>query len=175
MWGPILDDALMRAGIGYFVGMMAEDFGPGRGMLAGFAGRVGLAVLIASGTPEQAHNAITLLAGGRQIEEVALELYGCEPLHVAAMVLSAAGCGRESVIGIAAFTMSSHDRSTLSTAQQQWLAALTITEKVRSGEIEGVPESDWTLMGYDEGAERKELSEIITTLKRRGHGWDWMI
>lgn len=175
VWGPILDDAMMRAGVGYFVGTMSEDFGPGRGMLAGFAGRVGLAVLIASGTAEQAHNAITLLAGGRQIEEVAMELYGCEPLHVAAMILSAAGCGRESVIGVAAFTMASQDKESLGRAQKLWLAALTITEKVRSGELAGIPESDWILMGYEVAAERKELSEIVTTLKRRGHGWDWMI
>jgi len=46
VWAPIIDDALLRAQIGYFVGMMSADFGPGRGMLAGFAGRIGLAVLI---------------------------------------------------------------------------------------------------------------------------------
>lgn len=175
VWGPILDDALMRAGIGYFVGTMCEDFGPGRGMLAGFAGRVGLALLIASGSAEQAQNAIALLAGGKPIEAVALELYGCEPLHISAMVLSAAGCGRESVLGIAAYSLSDTEKERLNRNQRMWLAALTITEKVRAGELDKVPPSDWTLMGYEVEAERHELSEIVTTLKRRGHGWDWML
>jgi hypothetical protein len=175
VWRPILDDALMRAGIGYFVGTMSEEFGPGRGMLAGFAGRIGLAVLIATGSSDRAQNSIALLAGGKPIEEVAIELYGCDPLHVAAMILSAAGCGRESVLGIASYNMSETSRSKLSTAQKYWLAALTITEKVRSGDLAAIPDADWELMGYDVVEERSELSEIVTTLKRRGHGWDWML
>jgi hypothetical protein len=165
----------MRAGIGYFVGTMCEDFGPGRGMLAGFAGRVGLAVLIASGSSEQAQNAIALLAGGKPIEAVALDLYGCEPLHIAAMVLSAAGCGRESVLGIAAYSLSESDKVGLNRSQRMWLAALTITERVRAGETDKVPQADWELMGYEVEEERHELSEIVTTLKRRGHGWGWML
>jgi hypothetical protein len=175
VWGPILDDALMRAGIGYFVGTMCEDFGPGRGMLAGFAGRVGLALLIATGTNEQAQTAIARLAGGQRIEDVALELYGCEPLHVSAMVLSAAGCGRESVLGLASFTMTERAQASLSNPQKIWLSALTITESVRAGTADQVSEDHWARMGYEVVEERAELNEITTTLKRRGHGWNWML
>jgi len=175
VWGPILDDALMRAHIGYFVGTMCEDFGPGRGMLAGFSGRIGLALLIALGDAEQAQSSISLLAAGRNIEEVALDLYGCEPLHMAAMTLSASGCGRESVLGIASFTMSPKVKAGLSRGQRRWLAALTVTEKMRAGEGDAVDEAAWDLMGYDDHEERGELAEIVNTLKRRGHGWNWMV
>jgi hypothetical protein len=175
VWGPILDDALLRAEIGYFVGTMCEGFGPGRGMLAGFAGRIGLAVLIATGSADQAQAAITLLAGGGRIEEVALELYGCEPLHISSMILSAAGCGKESVLGVAAFTMASRQQVNLEPEQQRWLSALTVTERVRGGEHDSVDESAWNRMGYQSPEERAELVEIVGTLRRRGHGWNWMI
>jgi hypothetical protein len=175
VWGPILDDALMRAQIGYFVGTMREDFGPGRGMLAGFAGRIGLAVLIAMGDSEQAQAAITQLASGRKIEEVALELYGSEPLHVAAMILSAAGCGADAVFGVATFGLSTALHQTLDHPTRQWLAALVITERLRFGDESSLEQSTWELMGYEDAGERAELVEIVNTLKRRGHGWNWML
>jgi hypothetical protein len=175
VWGPILDDALVRTQIGFFVGTMCDGFGPGRGMLAGLAGRVGLAVLIATGDADQAQASITLLASGRQIENVALDIYGCEPIHVAALILSAAGCGRDAVLGVTAFSMSQAHQRSLKGEQARWLAALAITEHVRAGTMEQVPEPTWALMGYDNPEVRKELDQIITTLKRRGHGWNWMI
>jgi hypothetical protein len=175
VWGPILDDALLRAQIGYFVGTMREDFGPGRGMLAGFAGRIGLAVLIAMGTSDQAQAAITQLASGRKIEEVALELYRSEPLHVAAMILAAAGCGADAVFGVATFGFSASVHQNLDRPTKQWLAALIITERIRFGEEASLDEATWARMGYEDASERGELAEIVTTLKRRGHGWNWML
>ena len=64
IWRPILDDALLRARIGVVVGEVVPEFGSGRAMLAGFAGRLGLAILISSGSLEQAQRCLELLASG---------------------------------------------------------------------------------------------------------------
>ena len=95
VWRPILDDALLRAHMGYLVGKNSRVFGPGRGMMAGFCGRSGLAILIGSGTMEQAHSALSWLAAGVEIGEICIKVYGCNPLQVAAMAAVSAGFNRD--------------------------------------------------------------------------------
>jgi hypothetical protein len=176
VWGPILDDALIRALLGFYVGQMNESFGPGRGMLAGFSGRAGLAVLVATGTTGQAQDAIALLSSGRSIQDVARELYGTDPLEVAAMILSACGLGKDAVLGVAGYAagVSARIRS-LTNEQRRWLAALTVTDVARMGSLSDVPEELWSILGYDSREERQELGEIANTLKRRGHGLAWVL
>lgn len=175
VWGPILDDALLRAIIGYYVGTMCEGFGPGRGMLAGFCGRAGLAVLVATGTADQAQSAIALLSGGKSIRDVAISLYDTDPIEVSAMILSAAGCGRDAVLGVAGFAMGQIDSTSITAEQRRWLSALSLTEASRTSAIEDISEDIWILLGYHSMEERKELGEIINTLKRRGHGLTWLM
>jgi hypothetical protein len=174
IWRPVLDDALLRARIGYHVGLNQPEFGGGRGMLAGFAGRIGLVILIAGGTIEQAREALERLATGSSIKEVGIGIYGCDPLQVSAFTLSAAGCGREAALGTVAFsTKDPLAISSDSVEQQRWAAAFMLTEQMRIFEQENVDERAWALMNMGEESVRDELAGEVKRMIRRGHGWRW--
>jgi hypothetical protein len=174
VWGPVLEDALLRAHIGFFVGSTLESFGSGRGMLAGFAGRVGLAVLIAQGTAEQAASAMTALSVGRQVDEITLEIYGAASLHVAGMVLLAAGCGRDALIGIGSFGMSKAHQKLMHPESRRWLAAFSIIENLRAETSEKIPEDVWDNLGLLKPSDRSELKQTAAMLASTGHRWGWL-
>jgi len=173
VWGPILDDAILRAHIGFHAGARSRQFGSGRGMLAGFSGRVGLAILIAMGTGEQAQTAITNLSSGKSISDVARDTYRCDPLHVSAMLLSAVGCGSDATIGIGSYA--AKDRLQLNEDQQGWLSALTITELARKGELPPEGSEDWEILGFKSLDDIEKFTLTATKIKRRGHGWSWLM
>ena len=141
IWRPILDDAVIRAHIGFFVGQNNLDFGPGRGMLAGFAGRCGLAILIASGSEHQAHEAQTLLAAGKTLKEVGVQLYQVDPIQVSALTLSAAGCGKDAAFGTVGYSsyQDGNDLSIIPYEQKRWLAAYMITDAARVNKLGNTP------------------------------------
>jgi hypothetical protein len=174
VWGPVLDDAILRAHIGFYVGLMCESFGAGRGMLAGFAGRLGLALLIAQGTPEQAGSAMRGLAAGRQVDEITLEVYGAASLHVAGMALMAAGCGRDALIGIGAFGMSRAHQKLMHPDSRPWFAGFSIVENLRSETMENISEEMWNQLGIAKPSARTELRETATMLAATGHRWEWL-
>jgi hypothetical protein len=174
IWRPIIDDALLRAQIGYYVGRRCEHFGAGRGMLAGFAGRAGLAILIASGDLQQARHALEELAAGRDIGEVGLELYGCDPLQVSALMLSASGCGKDAAFGVVTYVSKEPLESLANNEQRAWLAAFTVCEKIRLGQQVLVPSDYWQLLEYTEAGEREQLVELAKTFVREGTNWAWI-
>lgn len=173
VWGPILDDAILRANIGFYIGAICTDFGSGRSMLAGFAGRVGLAALIATGNEEQAGAAIKALSMGGNIRDVAFDVYVTDPMFVSAMILSAAGCGRDAISGIAAFSQPLSKDFEMNIHQKRWLATLKVTDEARMGDLGNVPQEMWTAIEYD-AAEIKELADIVQGLKKKGHPWKWL-
>ena len=176
IWRPILDDALLRARIGYMVGKHRKEFGAGRGMLAGFAGRVGIVILIATGELEQARQALELLATGMSIKKVGLTIYGCDPLQVSAYVLSAAGCGRDAALGVAGFSMSDFiDRLGDSPEQLTWIAAFVICEQVRLMKVEEIDKRLWENMLIQSQEQQIQLVGEVKKLLRRGHGWGWFV
>ena len=175
IWRPILDDALLRSHIGYYVGMSCDDFGAGRGMLAGFAGRAGLAILISSGAMEQAGAALTALAEGGSIAEVGETFYGCDPLQVSAMLLSACGCGRDAALGAIAYSRPIESRIMQSDAQQRWLAAFSIIEATRTGAMSAVSDSLWETLLISSIEDRKHLRTLAQDAIKEGHGWDWLL
>ena len=173
VWRPILDDALLRARIGYYVGTQAPVFGAGRGLIAGFAGRCGLAVQVASGDTVAASKALTGLASGKDMSKVCNAVYGCDPLQVAAVSLISAGCNHDIALGIA--TYNSTRRSTVpSTVQARWLAAFDIVENLRMGRASAIAESTWRELEYDETT-KEYLHKLVSQLQRSGHGWRWMV
>ena len=174
IWRPILDDALLRAHIGYYVGMSCDDFGSGRGMLAGFAGRAGLAILISSGAMEQAGAALSALAEGGSIAQVGQSFYGCDPLQVSAMLLSASGCGRDAALGAISYSRPSEARIVQSDSQQRWLAAFSIIEATRTGAMSVVSDSLWQIMQISTQEDRKHLRTLAQDAIHEGHGWDWL-
>jgi predicted house-cleaning NTP pyrophosphatase (Maf/HAM1 superfamily) len=175
MWRPMLDDAILRCHIGCFVGERNPSFGAGRGMLAGFAGRSGLAILISTGELEQARRALELLATGTQISQVGLKVYECDPLQVSALLLSACGCGRDAAFGTVSFGSPEGAKLVRNEEQKRWLAAYTITESIRTGTLETVPAEYWTVMSFESEQEREDLGKDVKKMVRRGHGWNWLI
>jgi hypothetical protein len=174
LWGPMLDESLLRANLGFCVGQMSENFGIGRAMLAGFAGRIGMVVLIASGDESQAEQAVSRLARKASLSETAREVYGCDQAHVSAMLLSAAGCSKDAILGIGAFGLSKRAQVGLDSYSELWLSALTIIEHVLDSSTFLIDEKTWIVLGFDEAGEREELVKISKTLKLSGHPWQWL-
>jgi hypothetical protein len=174
LWEPMLDEALLRANLGFCVGQMSANFGIGRAMLAGFAGRIGIVVLIASGSESQAEQAVAGLARRASLSQTAREVYGCDPAHVSAMLLSAAGCSRDAILGVGAFGLSKRAQPGLDPFSALWLATLTIIDHVLDSSAYLIDEPTWIDLGFEETGERDELIKIAQTLKRSGHTWQWL-
>lgn len=176
IWRPILDDAILRAQIGYYVGEHSPKFGRGRGMLAGFAGRCGLAILISSGDLDQARKALEMLATGAEIKDVGLALYGCDPLQISAMTLSAAGCGRDAAFGTVSYAgvAPATAAGLPSAAQRSWYAAFYLCEYIRTGRSDKIPASIWNELGFTGSELKKEVEDRSRNALRRGHGWNWL-
>ncbi|MCO6432264.1 MAG: hypothetical protein J5J00_15530 [Deltaproteobacteria bacterium] len=175
IWRPILEDAILRCHIGSHVGQYDKEFGRGRGMLAGFASRAGLAILLANGELEQARTALEALATGREIGSVGHSIYKCDPLQVSAMMLSAAGCGRDASFGTVSYAYANKGDIAENNQQLKWLAALTICEEIRMGRADKVDERFWNALSIDSAERKNELLDIAKVVIRRGHGWGWLI
>lgn len=174
-WKPVLEDALLRAHLGFYVGQVTEDYGPGRGMLAGFAGRIGFAVLLASGSADSALKAQEKLASGGDLQEITLGVYGIDHLHVGALIMSAAGCGRDAAFGIVAFASHDQRRNAGNTFQLRWLSCIALIDGIRMGTIESVDQGYWDELGFSKEADRNDLLELARMAIRRGHGWNWIV
>lgn len=175
IWRPILDDALLRANIGFMVGERCAAFGSGRGMLAGFSGRSGLAVLISSGSMDEARRALEGLATGEDIAVVGLNVYGCNPLQVSAMLLSASGVGKDAAFGSVSYALRDRAPQTLSNVEQErWLAAFTITELMRMNQPAAIGAERWRVLDLADERDQNDLIDRVKPLLRRGHRWQWI-
>jgi hypothetical protein len=175
IWRPILEDALLRCQIGCLVGQYDEKFGAGRGMLAGFSSRCGLAVLLSMGDLDQARRALELLASGQEISEVGLKVFSCNPLQVSAMLLSGSGCGRDAAFGTVGYAFKDSALAIENEEQLKWLAAFTITEDIRVGKSEATDIKMWKAFGLEAPEDREELLKECKKIIRRGHGWSWLL
>lgn len=172
VWRPILDDALLRAHMGYLVGRSSRGFGPGRGMMAGFCGRSGLAILIGSGSIDQAQAALSGLAAGVEIGQICTKVYGCNPLQVAAMAAVSAGFNRDIAVGVGSYN--AEDTAVVSASEQdRWLSAFSIVENLRMNRRDDIDPNSWLVLAYTE-AHKAELMKKIQNVQRRGHGWGWL-
>lgn len=172
---PILEEAILRTRIGFSLGSKLKNFGRGRGMLAGFAGRAGLAVQISQGTFEQATETLERIAAGQSIQRIGREVYQAEPLQVSAMLLVASGCGRDAAYGVMAVAAPDLvGQMGLNEEQERWRTSLRIMEEIRAGNLNGIPESDWKLLGCENSEEMMTLRSEIRQVTRRGHNWSWL-
>jgi hypothetical protein len=169
---PIIDEALLRAQIGYHLGRRASVFGTGRGILAGFAARSGLAMQFASGGGKNAEKALEQLAGGTNFHEVGLSVYGCDPLQVSAMALVAGGCGQPAAYGTAAFSVT--DKVELEPFAFQWLSAFSVAEHLRLSHGELIFEEHWLALGVINEM-REKVHASSKDLIRYGHSWSWIL
>jgi hypothetical protein len=173
LWRPIIDDALIRASIGYLIGKKCPKFGAGRGLLAGFCGRAGLAVQIASADSTKAQRALEGLAAGRPMKDVGISVYGCDPLQVSAMVLASAGVTAEAAYGIAGFSNNGKNIKVGAPAYF-WLSVFSVAEYLRITEPENVSEKYWLDLGFEK-EDREQLRRDVSTLLIKGHNWDWLL
>ncbi|MFM1847818.1 MAG: hypothetical protein RL417_1292 [Pseudomonadota bacterium] len=175
IWRPILDDAVLRAGLGYMVGERCPEFGCGRGMLAGFTGRSGLVVLIACGTMDQAREALEALATGRDIAAVGMKVYGCNPLQVSAMLLSASGVGKDAAFGSVSYALRERAAATLMNKEQgRWLAAFAITEALRMNRPDEIGDERWAALDLVDPQDQKDIIDRAKPLLRKGVEWGWL-
>ncbi|MCB0335326.1 MAG: hypothetical protein KDD62_03450, partial [Bdellovibrionales bacterium] len=173
IWGPILDDAILRALVGCMIGEQDPSFGPGRGMLAGFSSRCGLCILIAQSDLSKAKSSLELLATGEDIRSVGMKLFGCDPLQVSAMILSASGCGRDAAHGIACYSAKYPIAVTSDNKiQRQWLSAYSICEELRRSNAEAILDEYWEALGFEEESDRKDIVRSAKKAVREGHTWD---
>jgi len=173
MWRPIIDDALFRAYIGYLVGAHNASFGFGRGMLAGFAGRCGLAVQIASGEVSQAKKALEGLAMGMEMARIGLNIYGSDPLQISAMTMIAAGCSSDSAVGISSYSYNA-DKVDISSSAFMWLAAFDIAEHLRMNNFQAIQKRYFEAFNMT-NSDAQALKQQVLNLQGKGHGWSWII
>jgi hypothetical protein len=173
-WRPALDEALLRSRIGYLTGLHQPDFGGGRGLLAGFVSRIGLAVLIASGDEERAQAVFEDVSIGNDLGQVSRQLYGCHPLHVGGMLLSAIGCGGNACFGLVAFLSANPLEIISNFEQRQWLASLTIIEAIRNDSISEVALDHWEVLNLDSSDRRDQLVKASRSYVRVDHGLHWL-
>lgn len=173
VYRPILDDALLRARIGFHVGQYSSIAGSGRGMLAGFAGRCGLVIQLALGDVHQTQRALTTMASGGNMSEVCSRVFGCDPLEVAALALISAGCSREIALGIASFSAKTPTTLEPTSDRYRWLVLFSIIENLRLGTIDELPEEYWAELQIASSA-KDELLHVVEQTQRRGHNWSWL-
>jgi hypothetical protein len=143
-------------------------------MLAGFSGRAGLAILLARADQSTASKTLERLASGESIGSVGQDLYGCDPLQVSAMMLSACGCGRDAAFGIVHYSVEKQLADVENDSQRLWLAALMTIERVRLGRSDEVTEELWKALSYHGEDERVQLADMTKLLVRSGTDWSWL-
>lgn len=171
VWRPIIDDAFLRAQIGYHLGAASSQLSPGQGMLVGFAGRCGLAIQIASGRDDQAEKALVSLASGTEISSVCQKVYGCDPLQVAALALIAGGCSRDLAIGISTYSAAEKPKDR---EQLVWLTSFGVIESLRMGKGNAIKKEDWKVLALNDPSLKADIIQVVQTTLRRGHGWNWL-
>ena len=178
MWNPLLDQALIGAQVGYCLGGQHSDIGGGKGLLCGFAFKIGLLILMVNGTQAAGNRCLDRLMKGDPMSDIGRKLYNCDPLYVSACLLTAVGCGGDSALGLISYTSgrADHDEDQPSNEdQKQWYTLIKVLELVRLNRSEEVQEEEWLCLGFSERADRQEVEDLIHLIKRRGHGWRWLL
>jgi hypothetical protein len=172
IWGGMLDDSLLRARIGLELGKHASDFGSGRCLIAGFAGRAGLIVLIATGTHQQAARTLQSLARGGDIVQTGLDVYSIHPFHVIAHIMLRGGLGMDSAVGVLSFGNSAFVPS--NDLQLQWRAVSRIIETARTSTYDRLTAEDWERASLLDPDKRDDFKDQAKLILRKGHGWLWI-
>jgi hypothetical protein len=174
LWRTILEDAVMRAKLGLLLFGSRSGQEASRAALAGFSTRSGLVILLACADDEQGAAAVRMLADSEPLERVGAKVFGTQPRLVSALALLAAGFGRVPALGIAAAMQPGIDRES---EMNRWAQRYDLIELLRSG-AEMNAEMDGLLSGFgfeEPEAEYRRMREILSGLRREGHGWNWLM
>jgi hypothetical protein len=173
IWSTMLDDALIRARIGGSLASYSSNFGVGRGLLAGFSGRMGIVLLLATGNHQKAARTLQLLADGQTLRTVGIDIFGVDPLHVSAVTLLSAGFGLDAACGIVAFNTPSLVAT--NTIQEEWQSAFSIVEHSRLGQFGKISEKNWNTFGLTSHEKKDEFRRQVNNYSRKGHLFEWLL
>jgi hypothetical protein len=172
LWNTILYDALTRAELGFYIGQFYPHFSAGRAMIAGFASRAGLTILLATGDENQAVRSVQAISEGRPLNKIGLEIYGIEPMHLSAHLLLQSGTGTDSALGMLAYN-SDYFIAT-DENQKNWEAAYSLIEAARLGIYNRVKKEQWELFNLNEKNRRSDIEKIALQLNQTGHTFSWL-
>lgn len=173
IWKSILDDALLSAQIGFELGKISLHAGKGRAMLAGFAVNIGLAVLIATGDAKQAQQTLEEISSGKDLKEVATNVYGCEPAHIASVLLASCGCGPDSAAGLMQSNLNINNLLDLKKSVYLWAITYKIVEQISKTKERDNLEEYFNLLGTDSNNIDQFLKNT-NKIVRAGHSWEWI-
>ena len=116
-----------------------------------------------------------MLATGTDIAVVGISVYGCDPLQVSAMTLSASGCGRDAAYGTVGYAVIRSGEIVENPVQMGWLSAFAVVEMVRIGKHRDIDIRYWEALGFNLGQDRGDLIDMVKTMVRRGHTLSWIL
>ena len=169
-----LNEALVRAAMGFVVGDGLDRFGRGRSMLAGFSSRAGLAMIVSEGTEAQAAELINQIEVSDSLQRACVSVYEVDPLHVGALVLLAAGCGMTAYSGILGCS-TSHSAPPSGDAEILWWAVHLLIDQVATKSFEEIPEIVWETLGFTDLPERQDIYNVMHGVSAREYRWSWLL
>lgn len=172
VYKAIIDDALLRARLGVILSKFSPKVSVGAGLLVGFSGRAGLAVQLASGTGEQAADALRSLAKGSDISSTGRSVYGCDPLQVGALSLISGGCSQQMATGISTF--GNKESVVIGTQQYDWMMYFDFIEQMRVGKLDNVSEADCSYLAISLN-DIEDMQQCAKQAFRMGHDFEWLL
>ncbi len=172
-WRPILETGLRRAQAGYYLGNNSSGFGRGRCMIAGFMTVTGLAVSLVRASEERREEILDLLQGGNDLDSLSLDELGCSPLQIAAITLSAAGCGKEGALALTSLSVGAPS-SDQESEEYRWIAALKLTVQLLGPEAEKAEEKYWRALGIVDEEGREGVLGELKNVTRKPYNWHWL-
>lgn len=169
LWRPLLDQALLRARLGFEIGKRNETFGGGRGFLSGFASSIGLPILMSAGTLEQATELMEAFSQDKA-ESADEIVYGTSSLQVGAMFLSSCGVSSEAANGFIEFA---NNHTTESAPTHIWASCAYLVQMIQQKKSHLAQKETLAEFNLDE-ASLQALLKLFKQLSREGHGIGWI-
>lgn len=173
MIAPLLDEAFARAQLGFLLGDACPGLAPGRGMLAGYFLKIGLPVLMALGSPEEQRRSLSLLAEGKDAEEVGLAVYGCGPLQFSALLASLIGASADAARGLISLANNSESLPEGRQARE-WYCAYRLIQHLGQESINDQPEMLWDELGILDPSGRSIILDSIDKQLQKPCSWEWL-
>ena len=133
-WRKLLESMISDIHIGYFFGLRSNELGMEGGALIGFAKTAGLGILMAD-NPQSYRNYVNIKRQNLDISQAQqIELFGCEPYQISAILLQSLGFGTEAAVGAICGLSDLHiDKITLDYSTTKWRAAFLWIEALKAG------------------------------------------
>jgi hypothetical protein len=133
-WVKLFEDGMSSIEIGYVFGQRCADLGCPGGSIAAYARHIGLQCLMVA-RPKLYVKYLMFLKGNGELSSADyIDIFGCEPWQVSALVLQQLGFGSDLAFGCAlASSTSDLQRTEISDSQLRWKAASLWIESLKRG------------------------------------------